>query len=301
MSFSRLQPKYVTLTVSHQDFANQDIPIDAIIYETYPKPLIADSSDYVCAVERMEINGNAIPFYDSLNPLNNNQPENIILVRRGFTDQTTSTPVDQTAYSLSHLFSILNGLTYLAPGTDDPITLKFTMDENGFINMHIEESAYSFDDFTVVIPKFLNRILGLSVANQLEDPDAKDCRSAFPRLDCGDQLNHIVLATSINTISDSIGVAQANVLTDFAPETRYSNNLAYNDDGTFSASSFSTNLRQKIVYSPSERRYLDLISPFNVSYIRVEAYYVDDDGNSARVQLPYGCSFQLKLGFYKKV
>lgn len=299
MSFSRLKPKYASVYVVHNDYTKLNETIDATIQQSYTKPLIQDSSDYVCAVERMEINGNAIPFYDAVNPANNFQPESITLIDKANSANTTSTIIGSSAYSLSDLLNLLNAYRYYLPSDGTTVVnLNFTLDEDGFIHMIIKNASYSFTNFYVVIPKYLNKILGLSTVFQLTG--LKDCRSQYPRLDCGDQLNHIVLATNLNTISDSIGVAQANVLTDFAPETRYSNNLQYNDDGTLNRSSFSTNLRQKIVYSPTERRYLDLISPFNISFLRIEAFYVDDEGTSARVQLPYGCSFQVKLGFYKK-
>lgn len=58
--FKDLNVTYWTNTL----YNDSDIDINATMEESFNNPLIDVASNYVCAIERMEISGNAIPFYD---------------------------------------------------------------------------------------------------------------------------------------------------------------------------------------------------------------------------------------------
>jgi hypothetical protein len=62
MSLARLKPYYISLAVTNDD-AND--AIEAVIEQTFSRPVIEKSDDYVMAIERMEINLQHVPFYDA--------------------------------------------------------------------------------------------------------------------------------------------------------------------------------------------------------------------------------------------
>lgn len=299
MNFSRLKPQYVSLhKANNQDSSDNNVYdpansadnfIEASLTETYKSPVFTDSSQYVVAVERMELSLNGVPFYYA-------DGEVIYVIERANPLNTTNVALNSHAYSLSQLLTILNATTFVDPITAGNFTIIFSLTKEGFISMTLQ-GGKSFVNIYLEFPRRLNMILGISTNAQTTGSIAS---SPIPRLDMGDNLQHIVLSSNLQTVSDVIGNAALQVLTDFAPPTSYSNSLGYTAGGALQQSGFSTNLRQKVIYNPNERRYLDLISPFGIQQITIDAYYTDIDGNNRKILLGLGGNFDIKLGFYLK-
>lgn len=306
-SLSRLKPFYVSLSVRNNqinaatfDFNSADDIILANVNTNFRQPIMEKASDYLCAVERMELNLNGVPFYDGSNftSLTYVQNQETLIIRSRITPSMTWPYIlSQSAYSLSHLFEILNSINYQDPNDNTIFNLTWSLNKDGFTVVSIV-GGKTFTRFQIEIPRRLNEILGISTDRQINGRTSVD--SAFPRIDCGDDLDHVILITNLPTNSDSLGNVKNQVLTDFSSPSQYSNSLAYGADGTLIRSGFTTNIRQKIIYNPNERRYLELLGDFPITNIQVQAMYVNQDGTQKNVPLPLGASFELKLGFYLK-
>ena len=147
--------------------------------------------------------------------------------------------------------------------------------------------------------------------------------STSPRFDAGDRLMDIILTTNLPTISDNVGQTKTNILTDFSfrtgngaasvPNIHLSNGIGtqiteYRVNGEpvdfMSHPRDVTNIgystRQKIFFTPKQRRWIQMISDAPINHIRISARYRDTKGNDYPIQLPPGCMFSIKLGFYLK-
>lgn len=268
----------------------------ASAYISSTEPLLERASDFMVAVERMEVNTSGIPFYDASDTPNPANRENIIIRSRlSAILPVTTQAIDLNAYSLPHLFDILNSYDYKDPNDDVEFNMTFSLDKDGFIVVTLLDDR-TFTNIQVEFPARLNQILGISTAQQYIGYDS--CSSLYPRVDCGDDFDHLIIQTTLPTVSDQVGNVKLNVLTDFAVPSSYSNSLAYGADGNLTRAGISTNMRQKIIYTPNERRYINLNGGFPVYDIRCDLYYVNNSDILKRVILPYGCAFEIKLGFY---
>lgn len=274
--------------------------IPAQVDITFNDPIVDKMSDYLVCIERMELTFNGIPFYD---PTDNTVSRIIRLRSRINFALTTTCFLASPVYSLDHLFDELNQLTFPNPnagGLGQPANLQmlFSIDSVGFIRMECTNLVLAYSDFQIEFPRMLNQILGIPIEQQI--PGASIAYSNYPRIDCGDNLDHIMLKSNLPTYSDSLGNVRVNILTDFAPDTSYSNNMVYQPDRTLTQNSFSTNTRQKGLYTPPQRRFMDLQGSFPLVQINIEANYVNPDGLLRPIMLPFGGSFEIKLGFYRK-
>lgn len=303
MDVSKVKPTYVSLRVANNGIDDSTNPstviydasdsadsyINASIKQGLNSSIFPIASNYICAVERLELSIDAVPFYLAEN-------ESITVYNKANMAQTSSVLMNENAYSISQLFSILNKQLYTDPSNATTFTCTFSLTKDGFVSFELG-GGKSFANLLFRFPRKLNLILGFSDSRQTTGSAAY---SSIPRLDMGDNLQHIVLESNLNSISDQIGTVSLNVLTDFAPPSQYSNSLSYAASNALQQSGFSTNLRQKVIYTPTERRYLDLISSFAIQSINIDAYYTDIDNNIRRVELGLGGVFEIKIGFYKK-
>lgn len=307
-SFARYKPFYASYGIRNNGLhdtpdnlyhvtTTPDNTINAIISEQYNQPIIEKASDFLVAVERMELSLNGVPFYDGAQ----SQLETItVRSRRDTTLIYTTDDLDISAYSLSHLFELLNGVEFEDPFDATPFSCTFSCTRDGFFVVTLIDS--DFTNVQLEFPRRLNMILGISTAQQFIDPvdPWTEAESQFPRIDLGDDLDHIVLTSNLPTNADALGNIHYPVLTDFSVPSAYSNSLSYAANGTLVKSGFSTNIRQKIIYTPTERRYLELNGDFPIQHVEITAYYVSIDGTVKNVVLPLGASFELKLGYYLK-
>lgn len=340
MSLGRIKPKYVSLSTVN-DNNDSSATINATIEENYRDIIIPRAGDLVCAIERMEISLNGIPFYKRVKTEHNDRAggyETILCYNRNDPNNTSFIVPIYTAtqfndgtyvrdfYNLKEILDQLSTIIFpviLANGTEDLVatyTCQFTMDEKGYIRYSANQINFGTGlgpqrvyftgsglagtgqpngndlDQKIVFPQYLNMILGLGERKGLT---VNEIVSDYPRFDLGDELAHILLGTSLPVISDSIGQELQQVLTDFAPSSTYGGQYTINGFN-LQATSLTLNSRQKLIYVPAEKRYLDLTSDFNVRDIRIDAYYVTNWGTYLRVPLPIGGMFQVKLGFYHK-
>jgi hypothetical protein len=308
----RIRPKYISLGVSNLS----EESTYASIHQDWGIPPIQKLDDHVVCIERLEINLNGIPFYHS-NP-NNTGNEVIEIVRKTNLNTDVDKKAGTTAISISlsknyySLGELLDGLNLLFTAVPINLTaptqslkLIFGLTHSGKIKITNKSAAPidTFTNFWVKFPKNFNLIMGF-----LEDDFLNgllEIESTFPRIDCGDEFNHLLLVSTLPVISDSIDVVQSNCLTDISLVTGYSSSMIYKT-GTASTSKelegsgWSLDTRQKLVYVPNERRYLDLIAPFALRYITIDAFYQNNEGLTEKVILPLGATFQIKLGFYMK-
>jgi hypothetical protein len=267
----------------------------ASAYYSSTSPILEKASDFIMFVERMECSTNGIPFYDASNIPDPANRETITIRSKLAVLPVTTQDVDLNAYSLSHLFEILNSYDYKDPNDDSEFNMTFSIGKDGFIIVSLLDEK-TFTGFQIEFPPRLNQILGISTEQQLNGYTA--CSSSFPRVDMGDDLDHLIIQTTLPTVSDQVGNVRLNVLTDFSSPTSYSNSLAYGPDGNLVRAGFQTNIRQKVIYTPNQRRYIDLIGQFPIYDIRCDLFYVNNEDKLKRVPLPYGGSFEIKLGFY---
>jgi len=316
-SFARYKPFYVSMSIRNdglQDPPNYTYDVlttpDNTIYakcaSQYNQPLLEKASDFLVAVERMELTLNGIPFYDA-----NEQPREVITIRsrRDAGSEIDSAALTDNAYSLTHLFDILNAFQLTDPYDLSTFKCNYSINKDGFILVSLLDNK-TFNDVEIHFPRRLNMILGISTAQQYQVPlpytainqPYTECASLFPRTDMGDDLDHIVLQTNLPTNSDSAGNAKIPILTDFSSPSNYGNSLAYGTNGTLVKAGFSSNIRQRVIYTPTERRYLELIGDFPVQDLTIEALYVSANYEQLQVTknipLPIGGSFEIKLGFY---
>lgn len=292
MNFSRLQPTYISSSFSNSESnGTNDLPLlPAVTEDTYNMAIFKDLSQYVVAIERLEISLNGIPFFVGTD-IASGESRGQYIGLKVLGGPITYTPIIFNAFSIIDLLDQLNVTAY----EDEDhlfVALNFSLDPTGYIIM---SSDRPFSDTQIYISDRLNHILGLQT---LTTPTQIQ-KSKFPRIDLGDELNHIVIKSSLPTKTDSIGQSQEFVLTDICPPSQYGNNYSYNQD-VLSQSGFTTNIRQKLVYVPNERRFLDLNAPFQLNHLRIEARYVNGQDDSFPIYLPFGGIFEVKLGFYMK-
>lgn len=294
------EPIYFSLSINHDDETNIDGTIPANIYESYNYPVISDASKYAVAIERLEINLNGIPFYNCENK--SNRSANEILYYYDIENEIYyETKLNQNAYDLSHLLHMLNEIQYPAIGGDANFGLIWTIDHSGFISMEILGDERTFVNTTVIVPKFLNRVLGISAEAQVTAGQLgkNKVTSTFPRADIGDCLQHIILTSNLPTLADVQGQGRENVLTDLSTLFDFSSSFSFSNDGKLIAEGLSMSSRQKLVYVPQERRFLHLVGAGTFSFLRVNAMYADSTLAIDNILLPFGATFQIKLGFYK--
>lgn len=300
MNFAKAKPFYVSLSLINNSvddngrinyLADTDAEetIDSQIVQYFNPPLVNDATDWICWIERLEISLNGVPFYLA-------EEEKILVKDQNGVNPDTEITFNETVYTLSNLLTRLSAIVFTDPNGGGNFSCVFSLNKDGYITLKLL-SGMSFNNLYFQFPRKLNLILGISRSVQTAGTAAV---SKYTRIDCGDHLVHIVITSSLPTASDTIGNVPLQVLTDFAPGSEYSSGLKYNEQDGLEKSSWSVNTRQKAIYNPAERRFLDLNGGFNIQNIVVNAYYTDIDGNSRQIPLPLGGVFEIKIGFAKK-
>src|ERR1044071_1618993 len=119
MSLARLKPFYVSLSVRNNKiddnpfrFSTADSIERSRVVENFRQPILEKASDFLCAVERMELNLNGVPFYDASSFVENHvQNQETLVIRSKLNNSLTwSYTLVNSAYSISHLFEILNSI-----------------------------------------------------------------------------------------------------------------------------------------------------------------------------------------------
>lgn len=320
-SFARYKPLYVSMSIvndgykdppdkTYDEKTTPDNRIEARAVSQFNSPIIEKASDFLVAIERMEVSLNGVPFYD-----NDELPREYITVKNRTTnDEVVMEELPSSAYSLTHLFDILNAFELTEPTSLLGFRLTYSINKDGFIIITINPNPilnqqFTFNDIEIIFPPRLNMILGISTEQQIfvqnpseSNPTYVEAQSKYPRCDMGDDLDHIIIQSNLPTHTDAIGNAKVPLLTDVSAPSNYSNSLSYSSTGALKTAGFSSNIRQKLIYTPSERRYLELTGDFPIQDISVSAWYqsinYDRLGGPKQVLLPIGGIFEVKLGFY---
>lgn len=274
----------------------QETPeIDAKIKQSFQSPILTTPSNYIVAVERFQVHLNGIPFYE---PPDDAFEEIII---RDVLDDDEVERVSIEFFSWSEVDTCLKLSDAFKIGTDPAPGVKFTIDQEGIVRA-VYNSEWATDyylDFSEA--PILNEFLGLNGDNAIIG--LANLESEYPRWDTGDQLDHIRITTSIPVVSDTIGQDKSNILTDFIVPKAPSANIGYDAGSTGfrdGSKGIGYTQRQKLTFSTSERRYINMSSDAPVYNFRITAEYVKSNGEAAVIPLPRGCLFSIKLGFYKR-
>ncbi len=277
--------------------------IPALILQQYPSPIINKASDYVCSVERMEININGVPFYDGTG-------ESLTTTLGGNTLDLSTI----RAYSLVDLLSNLDILLKTS-GVSEFFSLNFELNTEGFVLLtHLAVIDFGMgldalwsDLFGILdmteAPR-LNNIFGFHDFEGVADlaNNTLTLASVVPRMDCGDQLSFLRLTTNLPTVSERIGQSTGGVLTDFYISKNIGSSVNYNTFEPANPSQAGASLgyspRQKVLYVPEVRRFLRLRGSRPIDEILLSCEFVRPDGTSAIIPLPLGCEFTCKLGFW---
>jgi hypothetical protein len=283
MNFARLNTLYWTKELANTNHDTGKL-IDADLNETFTANLLEQASDWVVAVERFEVSCNAVPYYDGAF---NQESWDLYNIGDDWDDPLVA-PVQQmniaglVSYSLHDTIQQLDDLFGAAGGFIGAGNYSIRIDNEGIVTLdRTNQAAYKSK-----IPAKLNYILGLH--DEVADNEWK---SAYPRIGCGDELDHIRISSNLDLISDTIGQAKTNIVTDLSISASISSN----------ANSFSWSPRDKVIYNAAERRYLIFNSSAPVQVIRLFVEYVQPDGTERKLQLPVGGVFNVKLGFYQRV
>jgi len=120
----------------------------------------------------------------------------------------------------------------------------------------------------------------------------------------GDRLGHVRISSNLGVTSDTIDQARSNILTDVAIISGINASGAQGFQTAPGDNDFGYSQRQKLIYDPKQRRYLNILYPQPIIQMDLAAYYVfiNDDGREEQfpILLFEGGEFSIKLGFYKR-
>ncbi len=289
--------------------------INCVIEETYRRPLLNQANEYIVAVERMEVPLNGVPFMDAFQMtfVDSQGPAGVpdqfvMFVNRSYSlvglvkrielawQLLQPRPFRETELAFQNRPGAVNRFE---AGLQDFLV---GVDPAGFFQMHFNGGLETTNSLNV--PNLVQARLGLrsTYGPQVEVPDIWE--SATPRWDMGDNLHRLQLKTTLPTVSDRVGESTSGIITDFSipslvagSTTRHpADQNSFELDWSQTTSQWSP--RQRLIYTPVERRFLNLRSSIPINDITLSLQYVTPEGLVRPVELPEGGSFSVKLGFW---
>jgi len=293
-------------------------------------PLIEEASNYVCAVERLELSGNNIAYYDSdlevyeLKGDANAKKPSIMLLNQTMNRAAPlfECPLVGKFYSLVDLIKEAN------KSLADTI-YQFSIEVSGCISVNYmaddEDDIYFPDRALAFKGTHLASIFGLPENPTDKYIDAADWYKTFKnpkssfyqfvtkssRIDCGFVPSLILLRSNLPFESDQTDNSKVNIVTDFSITATsdisgsYVNNtvqvngenvpVTKNNGYSLGVSGGGT-----IVYIPNERRWLNFSAPIPIYNIRLWIDVVYNNSKAIPYKLPPGGVFRVKLGFYQR-
>lgn len=263
MSFKDLNVSYYTNTIYNDSLEN----IDCVMDNNFNQPVLDNAKNYVCAIERLEVSSNAIPFYDV-----DNDPDSltqILLVYGTYQSSkiyfcTNNTNIGFAAtfwelrgiyYSLQHIIDDLNAYDLREHGYPDAVTgeiqplVVWYLDGGGCINAQITRSrffgamsvAQNFQNSGFVFDSnILASIFGLpripttllAYHNLYSQHDLTNTylhfKTKYSRIDAGRIPGIIQIRTNLPFESDQVNSAKFNIATDFNIIQGTSTSTGYN-------------------------------------------------------------------------
>lgn len=298
------------------DGSGQEQPsLRATITESFRSSLIDKADDWVVAVERFEININGIPYYPTqagpADPLTGARTVTETIIIRNLAGVVLETLfLTRSGFSIQDIVRKLNedvvdANPLIGGGGAALNVVSFSIDHEGFVRFKFDATWLGLFQLDLSNCPRLNAILGLETVDQFTIPaGVLELISRCPRWDTGDDLDHLRITSNLPTVSDSVGQSKSNILTDLSflegigAGFSYTGNLGTAANPPITSASYSQ--RQKVVYNPSERRYLNLRSSSPIDEIILECEFVKQDGTSQPVLLPRGAVFNIKLAFFSR-
>lgn len=313
-----------------------DTEENAVIYQYFDSPFIQKCSDWLLSVERFELNLNNVPFFQITTTNQRMSWKNRHHAEIG---PVVFIPVGDY-FSLQHLIMTINEVIgeppeiYAKLGKDRVFVMGISPEGHVYIqdnNLHscylsLHADLLELFDMTqeMLDPRNIkgSRGLGVAVFNgpnyyeqthyygveaddgtypepQILKNSVYNIYSKTPRYDCGDNMMYVQLQSNIPVVSDTVGQIQQNVLTDFVYPQSYGVSVSMPQQ-SFYNNTLSYSARQKIVYTPSERRILNMNSSGPLTSIRISARYVDKYGVDHLIKLRQGMCFNIKLAFFSR-
>lgn len=279
MNFARLSTLYWTQSLSNLE--SDGSTIDADLDQTFSKNLLDKANDWIVAVERFELSLNGIPYYNG-----KTHNEYLSVWNRTTDAEDSFILLDFDSFSLHDTIKKLNEY-FGVNNTAVTNNWEIQVDGEGFVTFSTSNTNY-FPKF----PQKLNYILGLVDDNDYSKSDTINWTSEHPRWGLGDELDHITIKSNLNLVSDTIGEEKTNIVTDLSIPAGLS---------ASSGGGYSYSARDKLIYTPSERRYLNFNSTAPVQVIRLFVEYQTPDKTRRIVRLPHGGVFNVKLAFFHRI
>lgn len=290
--------------------------VNCRIEKVYRRPLLNQADEWVCAVERLEVPINAIPYFRTFTAVWEVAPVGTggAVVNMQIPD-TFGLPdlVAEMRFAYQSLNPALGGpgfpVTDLAgtPATTDMFRLG--INPAGFFTLSFNAALSGFQNFTM--PADVLARLGLTTTFNARKPFGvvddfvpPIWQSATPRWDMGDDLDRLELVTTLPTTSDKADESTTQILTDFSVPSLVGTNVdrlanPQNDFELGTAESSTTwSPRQRVIYTPTERRFINMRTSVPINDLTLTLQYRSPDNTVRPVPLPTGGSFTVKLGFW---
>lgn len=345
--FKELNVLYWTNSIYNSTQENIDCAMDV----SFNTPFVDNARNYVCAIERLEVSGNGIPYYDvDTDPLavdiadtgsSNIYKTSRIYLRSGGTDLPSTVQtwtLTGRYYSLQDIITKLNQIGSYDTNNMDPCAFAgstindsvgvWSLDNSGAIQFQLRTSipnsnfeddlCFAFDSQILAsifgLPRKPENPFDYSVNYGQYDSSGRYqlFKTKYSRIDAGQIPSIIQLRSNLPFESDQINTAKSNIATDFALVANSNIGTNYNfvrkdDSGvkyfqnTISSYSWSFGTGGIIIYNPNEKRWLNFNAPTPIIQMRFWVEYVlNNSTTGTMVQLPPGCKFSIKVGFYLK-
>ena len=303
-------------------------------------PLLDEASNYVCAVERLELSGGNIAYYDSDLEVFKYSGDKISNGGDGSTIQILYNNLNRAApmveltcygkyYSLPQLIQELNRTLTEEEGI---YYMNFSIEMSGTISVNFVDENPNNYYFPYLALGFKGTHLA-SLFGLPEDPLAAGYANAqawynhfgnkisnkyrfvtiTSRIDCGYIPSLILLRSNLPLESDQTDSSKVNIVTDFSITSTSDVSSSYDIDrfqigqtndyiyaSVNKGYSWSITGGGTIVYVPNERRWLNFSAPIPIYNIRLWIDIVYNDSTVKTYELPPGGVFRVKFGFYQR-
>ena len=217
-------------------------------------------------------------------------------------------------FSIGELIETVNSVNTILINDGSIAKFHCSISRNGFVRL----SFNKFPKYYVVFGRRLAQLFGVpqifrmteaeTIAkvgvNWNDSTETKVLEGNVSVFDRCIRNRSILIESDLPIVSDIIGQGLANVITDFVFPTDYTQSYQGTSDPTDETESDRVNISypppQRIVYTPSIRRFLEFQSPIEISRIMIRANYVSFNGVIHRWTLRPGEFFAIKLGLYLK-
>lgn len=276
---SKTEVKYWTSSITNTTDEDQLLSVE----ESFLYPFLDSASNYVLCVERFEVSLNSVPFYDN----SRNEVITLTTVPGGI---ITFLSLSRDCYSLMDLINVVNEA--MSDGDDFELTDEISINEAGLLTLcWVKSSQYS-----ILWPIYLGAILGLP--NGVLDSMTNSTGSRF---DIGDEIQGAELVSTLGVFSDTVGQSKINILTDVSFGQQFLVTVNATDSSVTQGEGIITTFeeRGRLIYEPTNRRYLMISDPRPLQLIQIRPYYRSIDGTNKIIPIPPGGVFSIKLGFYR--